>query len=341
VDDLILAFLQDRITAAESARLAAWRSAAPENERHFAVMQQLWHRSQREDPLATQAEPPSIGQLLTSARANRSTERGQATQATRRLTPAQGTALPARDGWRRFRWIGGAVAGVAATLLVAVLATRQGVAPATRSLGSAEFVTDTSETATARLDDGSVVRLAPRSRLRVSHAADARESWLDGEAYFAVAHDKSRPFRVRTRAGTVEVLGTRFDLRVEADELRLIVTEGRVALRTATGRRELTMGEVASVNAQGEIVVETVEDPAALMTWTKGFLVFQETPLRQVARELEARFGVRVLLPDSAMAERTVTAWFTQQNLEQTLSAICRAVDAHCTLDGGVASIEP
>lgn len=335
MDDLILAFLQDRITAADSARLAAWRSAAPENERHFAAMQQLWHRSERTDPLARGADAPTIAQMLTSAPGSRTGETAR--------TPSRqlSIATPPVAARRRVRWVGGAVAAVAATLLVAVLASRQGSTPDSRSLGNAEFVTDTSETATARLDDGSVVRLAPRSRLRVSHAANSRESWLDGEAYFAVAHDKSRPFRVRTRAGTVEVLGTRFDLRVEADELRLIVTEGRVALQTTTGRRELTMGEVATVNARGEIVMQVVDDPAALMTWTKGFLVFQETPLRQVARELEARFGVRVMLPDSAMAERTVTAWFTQQNLEQTLSALCRAVDAHCTLDGGVASIEP
>lgn len=339
MDELILAFLQERISTADAARLSTWRNASVENERYFQSMVRLWRASDGRDPLTSAGEPPSLERLLRAP-----LRQSTAPESRDSIPAAPIPALAPRhpDPVRRMpaRWVVGALAA-GALIVAALFARRSAPADDLATLGSAEFVTDTAEMATARLDDGSVVRLAPRSRLRVSHAARVRESWLDGEAYFAVAHDKSRPFRVRTRAGTVEVLGTRFDLRVEADGLRLIVTEGRVALRTAKGRREVVAGEMGTVGTDGKILVAPVQNAADLMAWTKGFLVFQDTPLSQVARELETRYSVRVLLPDSTLAERKVTAWFTHQNLEQTLSAICRAVQAHCTLDGGVASIEP
>ncbi|HMN10440.1 MAG TPA: FecR domain-containing protein [Gemmatimonadaceae bacterium] len=349
MDELILAFLQDRISAADAARLTAWRSASPENERHFQSMQRVWRESDRRDPMAGTGEAPTLERLLGAPLSrSRGAEATARPKAPPPVTPMPTTAaqvVPARGRVLRSQrprvwWLVGGMAAAAA-LFVAFLIMRPTPPDTMASLGSAEFVTDTEETATARLDDGSVVRLAPRSRLRVTHAAARRESWLDGEAFFAVAHDRTRPFRVRTRAGTVEVLGTRFDLKVEADTLRLIVTEGRVALTTNAGRRELVAGEMGTVDPSGEIQVVRVENAADLMAWTKGFLVFQDTPLRQVARELEERFAVRVLLPDSALAQREVTAWFTHQTIEQTLFAICRAVQAHCTLEGDVASIEP
>jgi transmembrane sensor len=235
-----------------------------------------------------------------------------------------------------------AAAGVAATLVAMSLAPgRATEAARTDSLGAAEFASDTSETATATLEDGSVVRLAPRSRLRVTPVAGRREVWLDGEGFFAVSRDPARPFRVRTRAGSVEVLGTRFDLRVDGPTLRLVVTEGTVALATGHSRVLVRAGEMASADDGGSVRVTAVADPTALLDWMKDALIFQDTPLREVARELEHRYRIRVLLPDSTVAERRVTAWFTHQDVSQVLAAVCRAVEAHCTLANGVASVEP
>jgi transmembrane sensor len=128
---------------------------------------------------------------------------------------------------------------------------------------------------------------------------------------------------------------------VEGDALRLVVTEGKVALTSGKHRLLVVAGQVARVRNGGQPVVENTVKVDSLLSWTDGFIVFQNTPLRQVARELERRYDVRVLLPDSTIASRTVTAWFTTQDFRQVLFAICRAVDAHCTLRDSVASIEP
>lgn len=71
------------------------------------------------------------------------------------------------------------------------------------------------------------------------------------------------------------------------------------------------------------------------------FLVFQSTPLEQVARELEQHYDIRVRVVDEGVAQRTVTAWFTDESVEDVLMMICRVADVHCSLSDGLATIEP
>jgi ferric-dicitrate binding protein FerR (iron transport regulator) len=196
----------------------------------------------------------------------------------------------------------------------AFFATRTHQGPPRR--WGAEFVTDTAEMATARLDDGSVVRLAPRSRLRVSHAAHVRESWLDGEAYFAVAHDKARPFRVRTRAGTVEVLGTRFDLRVAADDARHR-HRGRVALHGDRGASRGDGGEMGTVGTDGRINRAGTACGRS-HGFDQGLPGLQDTPLHQSP----ASWSLRSACCCRQRSPNEVTAWLTSRS--QTLLAICR-----------------
>jgi transmembrane sensor len=324
VDELILAALQDRLTPDEAAQLEAWRRASPHNDTHYQTMARLWTMSARTDPLEARA---SVAPSLHELRARRSV----------RPFAVRGVTALRRKSWPR--WI--AAGAAAAALLFAVFRVAHRPNDLGGVLHASEFATEHAEMVTASLDDGSVVRLAPESRLRVTPVSRRREVWLDGEAFFAVAKDSSRPFAVRTRAGSVEVLGTRFDLRVVGDELRLVVTEGKVALASGSHRRVVVAGQIAHARDGGPPVVESAAKVDSLLAWTGGFIVFQNTPLRQVARELERRYDVRVLLPDSTIASRTVTAWFTNQDFRQVLFAICRAVDAHCTLRDSVASIEP
>jgi transmembrane sensor len=331
MDEIILAAIQERISAADKAKLDAYRAASPANEEHYQEIVRLWHVTSRADPLiAASSPPPNLLSLIrTSRNANESeiaASRPAATQPSRR-TPGLVPTIAA-------------IAGIAATMLFMSVSNtfNRGATPA---LSAAEFVTDTAETATARLEDGSVVRLAPKSRLRVAATSSHREVWLDGEGFFAIAHDSSRPFRVRTRIGNIEVLGTRFDARVEGSKLRIVVTEGTVALTAGKNRVLVPKGHVATVEANGIPTVEIAADPAALIEWMHDALIFQNTPLSDVARELERRYAIKVLLPDSTVATRRVTAWFAHQDAQQVLTAVCRAVDAHCTFANGIASIEP
>lgn len=329
MDEIILAALQNRMSPGDIVRLEEYRGASPVNEAHYQQLSELWKASAGGDPLIVPNSAPPA-QLLRALR--RRQQKSPDVRFTLVSRPRSHWVIPGLA----------AVAGVAATLVFMSLGeNRQGAVDAGVALSAAEFVTDTLETATARLEDGSVVRLAPRSRLRVIPVGKRREVWLDGEGYFAVAHNARRPFRVRTRVGNVEVLGTRFDARVEGSNLRVIVTEGTVALTAGSRRVLVPAGNVGTVGEDRIPTVSAVANHAALLEWMNGALIFQNTPMWDVARELEIRYRIRVLLPDSAVASRRVTAWFSQQDAAQVLAAICRAVEAHCTFANGIASIEP
>src|SRR5215213_8790334 len=149
-----------------------------------------------------------------------------------------------------------------------------------------EVITSAGELATVQLGEGSVVRLAPSSRLRV-HAGREREVTLEGRAFFAVEHMARHPLRVHTRVGEARVVGTRFELVTNVDRLDLRVVEGTVALSTQRDHIDVTAGEESGVR-NGTVTPPTrVAAPTTVATWVGTFLAFQATPLRDAAREIE------------------------------------------------------
>jgi transmembrane sensor len=302
MDELIERSLRGEASQAELERLAAWRHASLSNERHYRQVVRLLDA-------ARALGPPPYGAVPTAA------------TLLARARPAESRR------WAPPRWTPWAVAAaVLAVVTVAGVLTRQTSAVA---WGPEEIFTGTAEMATVQLRDGSVVRLAPASRLRVIDNPDRREVTLDGRAFFAVVAMPARPFIVTTRLGEAKVLGTRFELATDDDELRLLVVEGRVAL-SARNSVEVRGGEASGVR-EGLVLPPTpVADAERMERWVGRFLVFQSTPMHDVAREVEAMYGVRLVPADSAMAHRTITATFIDRPAEQVVDVICSVASARC-----------
>jgi transmembrane sensor len=221
---------------------------------------------------------------------------------------------------------------VAASLAAVVVVASRPKAEA--ALGAVEFITGPREVNTLRLDDGTVVRLAPGSRLEFeNHSPRVRQVRFEGVAYFAVARDPARPFVIRTRGGDAVVLGTRFELRTRDDETRVVVVEGRVALEAEGARREVASSQMGHVRARQPPTVVDVESVHDFLGWVDGLLVFQSTPLSQVTRELAKHYGVQIEIRDAELARREVTAWLDEQSFDAALTAICGAVGAACRID--------
>jgi len=67
--------------------------------------------------------------------------------------------------------------------------------------------------------------------------------------------------------------------------------------------------------------------------------LFQATPLDQVAREIEGRFGVSVEIADAFLEEIQVTVTFTERPLDEVIVVLCEVVGAACSVEGGVVRI--
>jgi len=192
-----------------------------------------------------------------------------------------------------------------------------------------EYATAAAQRMVIRLQDGTQVTIAPKSRVR--YAADFgrahRDLYLDGEAYFQVAPDSQRPLRVHTSGSITEDLGTAFVVTAYADQrmTEVVVTEGRVSLsRAETTSPAVVLGlrDLARLDASGPATVRRGVDVDRYLAWTKGVLAFDGTPLSEVMPALERWYNVEIRLSDSALAARRLTATFQNEPIDLVLKRI-------------------
>jgi transmembrane sensor len=327
-DDLLFRVAAGRASEPDEAEVAAWRAESRANEARFEELMQLLSLARRADAGRSVPSPPDTDTIIGEHR------RRSVRPLWRR---ASGPALLRRRPHVAVAAAAGLVVAAGLAMSVWPLRTPSNSAPPT--FGVEQFLSEETQPATVGLRDGSVVRLAPASRLRVLNTPATRRVELTGRAYFAVRSDTTRPFTVETETGTVTVLGTRFDLHSRGGELRLIVVEGSVSLTSRNVTTIVQAGQMAKAT-EGGVQVRVVPDAAALIDWTGRFVAFQETRLGDAAREIERQYGVRVEFADSALADRTVTAWFAGRSLGDLTQVICIVLSARCTLEGDVLRVE-
>jgi ferric-dicitrate binding protein FerR (iron transport regulator) len=154
------------------------------------------------------------------------------------------------------------------------------------------------------LSDGTHVWLNAETTLRfpvVFSGAD-RHVDLSGEAYFEVAKDQRRPFRVMTAGSLVEVFGTHFNVNAYADEaaVRTTLLEGRVGVRPSSGAsghtlRMLSPGQQASVKPDGTVRVEEQADTEEAIAWKNGRFHFNSADIRAIMRQIARWYDAEVV----------------------------------------------
>jgi transmembrane sensor len=191
------------------------------------------------------------------------------------------------------------------------------------------------------LGDSTEVILASASRLVV--AADygnrARNVELEGEALFRVRHDATRPFRVRAGNVVAEDLGTEFVVRnvtMSAGPVRIAVSEGVVAVRSGNvpNANDTLRARDVALASDSVVVVSRDQDLDAYFAWTRGQLVFDNTPLSEVAAELSRWFDIDIEV-DSSVASRTYSAQIlTSTPVDEILQVVGSSVDVRIVRSG-------
>jgi transmembrane sensor len=120
-----------------------------------------------------------------------------------------------------------------------------------------------------------------------------------------------------------------------------VVLEGRVALGSGGKQVEVRAGEVSRISRGTTTAPVRVGNVEPLVPWLDRFIVFQATPLGEVARELEATYDVKVEVTDSALAQQTVTGWYADKTFPEVFSIVCEVLQAECSIRDGVARVSP
>lgn len=312
----------DAVSAADRREFAAWMARSGTNRRAFDEMAELW------GDLGALARMP-IDQLFPESQP---TAR-PAAQAGSRPTGRDrrsGDALVA-GGWNLPQWLmGGGL--VTACLVVTLWVGNQWLSGG--DFREQTFVTEVGETRTVTLADGSQVQLNTNTELRVAYSREERRTrLLRGEAYFDVARQTARPFTVAAGEANIRVLGTEFNVERNPGSTRVSVTGGVVAVSEADSTPGLQPDSVKLVKNQkvsvsnssglGEVGRTSAEEA---LDWTRGVLVFEQTPLAEALEELNRYLKVPAVA-DPSVRDRMLSGTFELSDPDNTLKAIATALN--------------
>jgi transmembrane sensor len=148
------------------------------------------------------------------------------------------------------------------------------------------------------LADGTKVWLDAASSVTypTQFSGNEREIEMTGQAYFEVAHDASKPFRVKVNGQTVEVLGTHFNINAYTDEsvIKTTLLEGRVKVSKNMESAMLQPGqESVIVQADDKIKVQDADVEAAT-AWKNGHFHFKADNIHTVMRQLARWYDVDI-----------------------------------------------
>lgn len=207
-----------------------------------------------------------------------------------------------------------------------------------------------------RLADGSRVILNPDARISypAQFAADRRQIYLSGTAFFEVTKDTKRPFVVYANELMTKVLGTSFLIQAAdgATKTTVEVKEGRVSVSETTDKqirqreasRELN-GLIVTTNQKviferdQDRLVKTLRDNPEIVASADKSVPFQftNTPVSDVLTDLKRAYQVDILFDKDVLSHCPLTATLTDQSLYEKLSVICEAIGARYEiLDGQI-----
>lgn len=197
------------------------------------------------------------------------------------------------------------------------------------------------------LSDGSKIAVGAGSRLQVVMRPEARAVELErGEAFFQVAKDPSRPFRVLAGSTAVTAVGTAFNVRHIGKHVVVAVSEGTVAVSSsdpksipAAGAAEatrLTVGQklVLEPEALTSPNIEVVP-PAAVASWREGRLQYSGEPLALVIADVNRYRDEPILVDDPSVGALRVTGTVSEANIESWLISLQTALPVEVVARNG------
>lgn len=189
-----------------------------------------------------------------------------------------------------------------------------------------------------RLPDGTNVWLNASSSIRypIRFAENARNVYIEGEAYLEVKKDAEKPFIVQADQTKITVLGTEFNISAYPEQKEVLTTliEGSVRLQKGETSRQLYPGQQARIS-KGEdehIVVQSV-DTEEVIAWKNGYFYFNNENIKSAMAKIARWYDVDVVY--TAVPQQGLDGTISRlENLQQLLQALELTGAAKFTLEG-------
>lgn len=180
------------------------------------------------------------------------------------------------------------------------------------------------------LPDGSSVILSPGSKLNYPSSFDdmlKREVYLEGQAFFDIKHNASRPFIVHTGKIETRVLGTAFNIKAIPGESEITVTVKRGKVKVSD--QDKTLGIIVpdqqivynKVKVKSDVKVVPDEN---YLVWKEEDLLVDNLTIAEAARLLEDKYKVTIKIAEPSIGSQRFTASFAKnESFEHALKSIC------------------
>lgn len=230
------------------------------------------------------------------------------------------------SNWTLPRWTWLAAASLIGAILLSSLIFKENIL-------YKKYGTAYGQTQTLWLEDSSKVVLNANSSLRVPRfgfGPSTREVHLVGEASFYVTHQaQNQKFVVKTSNNLdVIVLGTEFTVYARQQKAKVVLNKGKVRLAYEAGkvRRQHTMkpGELVTLDQHNQLTQKMTEEPHKYAAWQNHRFEFEDTPLREFAELMQENYGIKVLIRDDSLANRTLVGSYRAENPEELLDIVSK-----------------
>jgi len=186
------------------------------------------------------------------------------------------------------------------------------------------------------LPDGSSVYLNANSSISYSKhfIKRSREVKLEGEAFFEVSPNKSKPFRIFANNACITVLGTSFNVNASGNDnqVSVYVSTGIVELSEADAINNgmlLKPGDMGLLNYR-KITAMKAENENCI-AWKTGSLSFRDTKLLEVTSLLNDIYHVKIVLREAGLDTTRINGDYRNDPLDDILKVICK--QTHLTVE--------
>jgi ferric-dicitrate binding protein FerR (iron transport regulator) len=296
-DDLLIKFLLKETDPEEDAEVQQWLAKDPENRKEFERFELIWNQSKILES-ESKADPEMAWERFKQKLPDSRQES--------RVIPQK----------LNFSWL-----KIAAVLFIISTAWSVYIMLSNRydTISSGELVR------TEILPDGSSVTLNKNAVLsfRKDFKGDSRNVRLkQGEVFFDVSPDKSKPFIIETSDLSILVVGTSFNVKQIKNYTEIIVESGIVQVSMDSQQIRLSKGEKIRVKkGDTELVREKSTDKLYQYYRSKQFTA-SNTPLSRVVEILNEAYQSNIVIEDPAIAALKLNASFKDESLDTILQVI-------------------
>lgn len=182
-------------------------------------------------------------------------------------------------------------------------------------------------------------------RFPVSFTGKVRKVYLDGEAYFDVAHHDSLPFVVVTDKVEVKVYGTEFNVNTyESQRVKVVLVDGSVGIRVPALNREVALhpNQLAEYAAGMEEVRISEVCPYDYVAWRNGEFVFNEETVEEIMERLSRWYDIEVFYLNEAVRRRTFSGIINRFDcVEEVLRLIGEVAVVRFEVKGNTVLVRP